>query len=312
MAQKAKRSGSATYPVSLPLKRRTLWGEAWWRLLQNRLAVAGMILLALLAALAAFAPVIAQHDPAFQNYAAIQEKPSGRYWLGTDDLGRDAFSRLIHGGQVSLSVGVFTQLIALTIGLPVGAIAAFGGGRTDNLLMRFVDIVYAFPDLLLIILLRATFGGSISMIFLAIGLVAWGNIARLVRGQILSLKEQEFTTAARALGASGRYIVVRHLIPNALGPIIVTVTFAIPRAIFVEAALSYIGIGVQPPTPSWGALIRDGYNLIFSSPHLVIMPAAAIALTMLAFTFLGDGLRDALDPRLRGRGIVRPLRQPGA
>lgn len=247
--------------------------------------------------------MLSPFDPAFQNYAAVQEPPSTRHWLGTDDLGRDAFSRLVHGGRVSLTVGIFTQLIALGIGLPLGSLAGSKGGRVDNLLMRLTDIVYAFPDLLLVILLRAVFGGSIWMIFLAIGLVAWGNIARLTRGQILSLKEREFITAARALGAGGTYILVRHLVPNSLGPLIVAVTFAIPRAIFVEAALSYIGIGVQPPTPSWGAMIRDGYNLIFSSPHLVIAPALAIGVTMLAFTFVGDGLRDALDPRMRGARV---------
>jgi oligopeptide transport system permease protein len=207
---------------------------------------------------------------------------------------------------VSLAVGVFTQVIILCIGLPIGAIAAFAGGRIDNLMMRFVDIVYGFPDLLLIILLRALFGGSIFMIFLAIGLVAWANIARLVRGQILSLKEQDFVIAANAVGVSTPRIILRHLLPNAIGPVIVAVTFGIPRAIFVEAALSYIGIGVKPPTPSWGTMIQDGYAVIFASPHLVVAPALAIAVTMLAFTFLGDGLRDALDPRvLKTRGMAR-------
>jgi oligopeptide transport system permease protein len=196
-------------------------------------------------------------------------------------------------------VGIFVQVIVLFIGLPIGAVAAYAGGRTDNLIMRFVDVMYAFPDILLIILIRAILGGSIYMIFLAIGLVAWVSVARLVRGQILSLKQRDFATAAKAMGAPGRYIVWRHLLPNSLGPIIVLVTFGIPRAIFAEAALSYIGIGIQPPTPSWGTMIRDGYDLIFSAPHLVLFPAIALGVLMLAFTFLGDGLRDALDPRLR-------------
>lgn len=308
MAQRAGRGDLAVGVNQFSPRRRTLRSQAWRRLTGNRLAVLGLGSVCALGLVAALAPLIAPYDPAFQNYGEVQQSPSLRHWLGTDELGRDALSRLMFGGQVSLTVGLFTQLIALGIGLPVGAIAAFRGGRTDNILMRCVDIVYAFPDLLLIILLRAVFGGSIYMIFLAIGLVGWGNVARLVRGQILSLKEQEFATAARALGATGRYIVIRHLLPNALGPVIVTVTFAIPRAIFAEAALSYIGIGVRPPTPSWGAMIRDGYNLIFSSPHLVIVPAVAIAATMLAFTFLGDGLRDALDPRARGERFGRPAR----
>jgi oligopeptide transport system permease protein len=198
-----------------------------------------------------------------------------------------------------MSVGMFTQLIVLSIGLPLGAIAAFAGARTDNLLMRFTDIMYAFPDLLLIILLRSIFGGSIYMIFLAIGLASWTNVARLTRSQILTLKEQDFVLAARTIGASEGTILRRHLLPNALGPIIVTVAFGIPRAIFAEAALSYIGIGVKPPTPSWGTMVSDGYQVIFGFPHLVLFPALAIAIAMLAFTFLGDGLRDALDPRLR-------------
>lgn len=303
MGTRTSGTGLAAQAAAPGPRSRTIWGAAWSRLLANRLAVLGLVLIGLLAVLAAFASVISPYDPAFQNYAVVQEPPSTRHWLGTDDLGRDAFSRLVHGGRISLTVGIFTQLIALAIGLPLGSIAGFQGGRVDNLLMRLTDIVYAFPDLLLIILLRAVFGGSIWMIFLAIGLVAWGNIARLTRGQILSLKEQEFITAARALGAGGTYILVRHLVPNSLGPLIVAVTFAIPRAIFVEAALSYIGIGVQPPTPSWGAMIRDGYTLIFSSPHLVIVPALAIGVTMLAFTFVGDGLRDALDPRMRGARV---------
>jgi len=280
--------------------------DAWRRLRGNRLAMAGLAVVAALAVIAIFAPLISPYDPTFQDYSNVLATPGQKFWLGTDNLGRDSMSRLFYGARVSLAVGVFTQLIILGIGLPIGAIAAFAGGRIDNLMMRFVDIVYGFPDLLLIILLRALFGGSIFMIFLAIGIVAWANIARLVRGQILSLKEQDFVVAANAVGVSTPRIIIRHLLPNAIGPIIVAVTFGIPRAIFIEAALSYIGIGVKPPTPSWGTMIQDGYAVIFAAPHLVVAPALAIALTMLAFTFLGDGLRDALDPRvLKTRGTAR-------
>ncbi|AGG06597.1 peptide ABC transporter permease [Dehalococcoides mccartyi] len=280
-------------------QHHTLWGDAWVRLRRNKLAVLGGSIILLLALAAILAPLYLKYDFATQNYDAILVGPSTEHLLGTDELGRDVFSRLIYGARTSLAVGLFTQLVVLMVGLPIGAIAAAAGGRVDNLLMRFVDIMYAFPDILLIILLRAIFGGSIFMIFLAIGLVAWVGIARLVRGQILSVKQRDFVAAARAMGGSGAYVTLRHLLPNSLGPIIVAITFNIPRAIFAEAALSYIGIGVRPPTPSWGTMIADGNNVIYAAPYLVIFPAIAIAILMLSFTFLGDGLRDALDPRLR-------------
>jgi len=259
----------------------------------------GASIIIIIALAAIFAPLLTSYTFYEQNYDAILKGPSGEHWLGTDALGRDVFARLIYGARTSLMVGLFTQLIVLSIGLPIGVAAASLGGRWDNALMRFVDVMYAFPDILLIILLRAIFGGSIYMIFLAIGLVAWVGMARLVRGQILSLKQRDFVTAARASGASGFYIAMRHLLPNALGPIIVSVTFNVPRAIFAEAALSYIGIGITPPTPSWGIMIQNGYDMLFASSYLVVVPAAALATLMLAFTFLGDGLRDALDPRMR-------------
>jgi oligopeptide transport system permease protein len=263
------------------------------------LAVVGAIIIISIALASIIVPLISPYEFDEQNLNAVLEGPSSTHLLGTDGLGRDVFTRLFYGARTSLAVGVFTQLIVLAIGLPIGALAGYAGGRVDNLLMRFVDIVYAFPDLLLIILIRAILGGSIYMIFLAIGLVAWVNVARLVRGQILTLKQRDFATAARAMGGSGPYITLRHLLPNSLGPVIVLVTFGVPRAIFAEAALSYIGIGVQPPTPSWGTMILDGYNNIFGAPYLVLFPAIAVGILMLAFTFLGDGLRDALDPRER-------------
>lgn len=277
----------------------TLWGDAWIRLRRNRLAVTGGILILLITLAAIIYPLFSKYDFASQDMNAILQSPSSEHLLGTDELGRDVLTRLIYGARTSLMVGIFTQIIVLAIGLPLGSISGAAGGTADNLIMRFVDVIYAFPDLLLIILLRAILGGSIYMIFLAIGLVNWVGVARLVRGQTLSLKQRDFVTAARVFGGSSGYITTRHLLPNSLGPVIVTITFNIPRAIFTEAALSYIGIGVQPPTPSWGAMIRDGYNVIFAAPHLVLFPAIAIAILMLSFTFLGDGLRDALDPRLR-------------
>lgn len=277
----------------------TLWGDAFVRLRRNRLAVVGAVLIISLALASIIVPLISPYEFDQQNLNAVLEGPSHAHLLGTDGLGRDVFTRLFYGARTSLAVGVFTQVIILAIGLPIGALAGYAGGRVDNLLMRFVDVVYAFPDLLLIILIRAILGGSIYMIFLAIGLVGWVNVARLVRGQILTLKQRDFTTAARAMGGSGPYITVRHLLPNSLGPIIVLITFGIPRAIFAEAALSYIGIGVKPPTPSWGTMIFNGYQNIFGAPYLVVFPAIAVGILMLAFTFLGDGLRDALDPRER-------------
>ena len=282
----------------------TLWGDAFIRLRRNKLAMAGATFILLMTIVAIFAPLITPYGFAQQNYSAILQGPSAQHWLGTDQLGRDTFARLIYGARTSLSVGIFTQIIVLVIGLPIGAIAGYKGGTIDNILMRFVDIMYAFPDLLLVILLSSlfretSFGGSIYMIFLAIGLVAWVNVSRLVRGQILSLRTRDFVNAAKAMGGKGSYLISRHLIPNSLGPIIVSVTFNIPRAIFTEAALSYIGIGVKPPTPSWGAMIQDGFGVIFAKPYMLLFPAIALALLMLSFTFLGDGLRDALDPKLR-------------
>lgn len=278
---------------------RSLWGDAFIRLRRNRLAITGGVIILLVALTTIIYPFLSRYDFASQDLNAILQGPSKVHWLGTDELGRDVLTRLIFGARTSLAVGIFTQLIVLGIGLPIGAISGASGGKVDNLIMRFVDVIYAFPDLLLIILLRAILGGSIYMIFLAIGLVSWVGVARLVRGQTLSLKQRDFVTAARVSGGSGSYVTTRHLIPNSLGPVIVAVTFNIPRAIFAEAALAYIGIGVKPPTPSWGAMIRDGNNVIFAAPHLVLFPAIAIAILMLSFTFLGDGLRDALDPRLR-------------
>lgn len=298
---------SETAEVCQPRPHRTLWGDAWIRLRRNRLAVVGAIIILIFAIGAIFAPLITKYSFDKQDYDSLYLPPSSVHWFGTDELGRDVFARMLYGARTSLSVGIFTQLIVLAIGLPIGAFAGSLGGRVDNLLMRFVDIMYGFPDILLIILLSAALrgsafanlGGGIFVIFLAIGLVAWVNVARLVRGQVLSLKQRDFVSAARAMGGKSGYITMRHLLPNSLGPIIVAITFGVPRAIFAEAALSYIGIGVKPPTPSWGAMIRDGFNVMFSAPHLVIVPAVAIAVIMLAFTFLGDGLRDALDPRSR-------------
>jgi len=274
--------------------------DPWRRLLRsNKLAAAGAFVVLLFAGAALIGPFFVPHHYAHQNYDVIYQGPSGAHWLGTDALGRDILSRLLQGARVSLSVGVVTQVIVLALGLTVGTVAALGGRLLDNLLMRLTDVAYAFPDLLFIILLRAVFGGSLLMIIFAIALVQWTTIARLVRAQLLSLKEHDFALAARSLGANDVRIALRHLLPNCLGPVIVAVAFGVPQAIFAEASLSFIGIGVAPPLPSWGSMVQDGYQAIFAYPHVVLAPTIAIAVVMLSFTFLSDGLRDALDPRIR-------------
>ncbi len=231
------------------------------------------------------------------------------HYLGTDSLGRDLMSRLMDGARISIMVALVVQAVVLTIGIPVGAAAAWLGGRVDSVLMRITDVVYAYPDLLFIILLgvafKETFFGramdGLLLVFVAIGLTSWVTMARLVRGQLLSLKETEFVEAARAIGVNDRKIVTRHLLPNATGPIIVAVTLGIPAAILAEATLAFIGIGVQAPRASWGSLVADGQAYIRSFPHLVVFPAICIAVALISFTFLGDGLRDALDPKLKGK-----------
>jgi len=294
-------------------RQRNLWTDALRRLVKNRLAMVSGVVILLLALIALLAPVIAPFEARQQLYftegsrVCEQYSPSSKHWLGIDRDCRDTFSRLVYGARISLTVGIFTQFIVLTIGTLVGGTAGLLGGRWDNAMMRLTDIVYGFPDLLLIILFSAAFStsrlgrfsGGVFLIFLAIGVASWVTIARLIRGQILSLKERDFVLAARAVGASEGGILRRHLLPNTLGPVIVAVTFGIPAAIFAEAALSFIGIGIKPPTASWGVMVAEGYQVILVSVWPVLVPAIAIATTMLSFTFLGDGLRDALDPRTR-------------
>ena len=280
-----------------------LWTDVWRRFRRNRLAVAGGAIVVVLVLDALLAGLLVQlglvQDPIRQHVELSLSGPSAQHFLGTDFLGRDTLSRLMFGARISLTIGILVQGIYVVIGGTIGLVAGYAGGRVDNLLMRFTDIWYAFPDLLFVLVLVSVFGPSLLSIFVAIGLVNWVGLARLVRGQVLSIKEKEFVESARAVGSSSFKIVLRHLVPNALGPVIVTLTFGIPAAIFLEAALSYIGVGIQPPTPSWGVMIQDGYQAIYASPWQVAFPGVAIAVTMLAFTFIGDGLRDALDPRMR-------------
>jgi len=292
--------------LAAPRRSRGLWSDAWRRLRKNKLAVVGLIVIGILALIAIFAPLLAP-----DNYRDIVHSghtnagPGEAGILGADNLGRDVLSRLLYGARISLSVGFVVQLVVVGIGIPLGAIAGYFGGWVDTLISRMIDIMYAFPTLLLIVLLSSALRespikqvlGGLFIIFIAIGLSSWVGDARLMRGQIISLKGREYVEAARAMGATSSRILLKHLIPNALGPILVSVTFGIPGAIFAEAALSYLGIGVIPPTPSWGAMINEGQQAIFYAPTQVLFPGIAIAITMLSFTFLGDGLRDALDPR---------------
>ena len=284
---------------AVPTRQASLWGDAWRRLVRNRLAVIGMVIVVLLLIMAVFAPLIAPYgESEVVHVDLLLSEPSWHFPMGIDQNGRDVFSRMMYGARVSLLVGVVAQLIVLAIALPVGSIAGFFGGRTDNFLMRAVDVVYAIPQLLLVLLIVNLRGPGMANIFLAIGLTGWVTMARLIRGQMLSIREQDYVKASRVAGAGPLYIILRHMLPNSMTPIIVALTFGIPVAIFIEAALSFVGVGIRPPQASWGQMVGVGQQYIRSVQHLMLFPSIAIALTMLAFTFLGDGLRDALDVRL--------------
>jgi len=288
----------------VPEQQIGLWQDAWHRFRRNRLSVAGAVLVVFLVLVAFLSPLLVHFgliiDPIRQEVEHIEASPGQfGHLLGTDQLGRDTLSRLMYGSRISLSVGILVQGIILPIGLAIGLAAGYFGGRIDNLLMRITDIWYAFPDLIFVLVLVSVFGPSLLSIFGAIALVNWVNLARLVRGQVLAIKEKEYIEAARSSGSPPIKLILKHLLPNALGPIIVTVVFGIPQAIFLEAALSFLGVGIQPPTPTWGQMVFDGYEAIYANPTSVVFPALAIGFTLLAFSFIGDGLRDALDPRMR-------------
>lgn len=281
-------------------QKRGPWRDALRRLRRNKLALIGALILLIIVIAALFAPLIAPYDYAAQNYDHVAEFPSLSFPFGTDQLGRDMFSRIIYGSQVSLLVGLVSQFIAVVIGVPVGMLAGYFGGKVDMILMRVVDVTYAFPQLLFVILLMSMLGPGLFNIIIALGLTSWVTLARLTRSEFLKLRESEFITAAKSTGISTSRIIWRHLLPNALSPIIVAFTFGIPTAIFAEATLSFIGVGISPPTPSWGQMVGENYQYIQSLWYLAVFPVLAIALTMLGFSFFGDGLRDALDPRNSG------------
>lgn len=297
----------------LARQQRSLWGDAFWRLRRNKAAMVGLAIIVLAAIMAIFAPYIAPYDPAINDTAHNNMDPiftgtkytNPKFFLGSDELGRDILSRLIWSARVSMVVGVVPTSLVFIIGASLGMLAAFYGGWVDNLLMRFTDIIYAFPDLLFLIIIMATLRnspigdilGGLFLMFVALAIVNWVGLARLVRGQVLSLKEKEFVEAARAIGVPTRRIMIRHLFPNALAPVIVSLAFSIPGAMLAEATLSFIGIGIKPPTATWGVMINEGFVVFSQSPWPALLPAFCISIVMLSFTFLGDGLRDALDPR---------------
>ncbi|MBM3262302.1 MAG: ABC transporter permease [candidate division Zixibacteria bacterium] len=275
-----------------------LWADAARRFSRNGLSIVGLVLVVILVDTALLAPWIAPFHFTKQNFAVAWQEPSWRYPFGTDGLGRDLFSRVIYGAEISMIVGVLVQGIIFAIGVPLGAIAGYIGGKTDNAIMRFVDVMSAFPGLLFIILVMATLGPGLFNIFIAIGVTEWVGVCRLLRGQVLSLKEKEFVRAARSMGGSHRRIILTHVLPNSMTPLIVSLALGIPSAIFTEAGLSFIGIGISPPTPSWGQMVGENANYIRSYWHLATFPGIMIALTMLGFQLMGDGFRDALDPKM--------------
>ncbi len=271
----------------------------WRRLRADRRAVAAVVVVALLVAAAALAPAIARYDPTHIDLAVQLRAPSGAHWMGTDVQGRDVWARLVYGARVSLAVGFLSQGIALTLGVTLGLLAGFYGRWTDESIMRLADITLAFPTLLLLIAMVAAFEPSLTVVFVVIGVVGWAGMARLVRGQVLVVRELEFVQAARALGARDWRIVGRHVLPNVIAPVVIAATLGVAGAIMAEAALSFLGLGVQPPTPSWGAMIADGRDLsqLRHAPWTSVFPGFAIGAAVLGFNLLGDALRDALDPR---------------
>lgn len=278
----------------------TYWQDAWMRLKKHKLAMTGLFIIGFLIVMALIGPYLNHFDYRENHLDKTYRPPGSEYWFGSDALGRDLFTRIWYGARISLSIGIGTALITFIIGVFYGGISGLLGGKVDQVMMRIVEILWGVPFLLYVIMLSLVFNdGGLKTIFIALGAVYWLRMARIVRGQVLSLKNQEYIVAAKALGASNWRILVRHLIPNAMGPIIVEVTLSVPEAIFTESFLSFLGLGVTVPMSSWGSLANDGIAAFRSYPWLIAFPAFFICLTMLAFNFLGDGLRDALDPRMR-------------
>ena len=280
---------------------QSLFASALQSLLRNKAALIAVTIMLLVVVLTVFAPLLSPWEIDSTDWDNVSTPPAfaNAHYFGTDDVGRDIFVRTLYGGRISLLVGLSATLVSLIIGILWGAIAGYAGGRTDQLMMRFVDVLYAMPFMFFVILLMVFFGRNIFLIFIAIGAVNWLDMARIVRGQTLSLRQREFVEAARAGGVSHFNIIRRHIIPNLLGVVVVYVTLTIPQVILVESFLSFLGLGVQEPATSWGALVNDGAALMESAPWTLVFPAIFLALTLFCFNFVGDGLRDALDPRDR-------------
>lgn len=277
----------------------TFWGDAWRRFRKNRLAMLGLVLLAVMTLIAIVGPYLTPYDTATNNWMIANHGPSKDHWFGTDKLGRDIFTRAWVGTRISLFIGITAAALDVFIGTLYGLISGFSGGVVDDIMMRFVDIMYGIPYLLLVILLLVIVGSGLWTIILAMGISGWIGAARLIRGQVLQLKEQEFVLAARTLGAGRWRIMLQHLVPNVLGILLVNMTLTIPGAIFGEAFLSFIGLGIQPPLASLGTMISDGYQVYRLYPYQWFIPGLLLAIILFAFNVVGDGLRDALDPKLR-------------
>jgi peptide/nickel transport system permease protein len=301
MGDRASPLRTAAAARALPggARHESSWAAAWRRLRRHRLAMLGLGIIVGIVLLAIFAPLIAPADPLAIDYAHPAAPPgAGGHLLGTDAVGRDILARLIYGTRISLQVGLVAVGIAATLGTTVGLAAGYYGGWVDSVLMRTVDVFLAFPVIVLAIGIIAVLGPSLGNVVIALGLVAWTTYARVVRGQVLVLRELDFVHAARAMGVGDWRLLTRHILPNTLAPIIVLATVGMATAIIAEAALSFLGLGVQPPTPSWGTMLNEGRGFLRTAPHISTFPGLAIMLTVLGFNFLGDGLRDALDPRL--------------
>lgn len=277
----------------------TYFKDAWRRLRQNKVAIASLVLLVLMLLMAVIGPLISPYGFSEQDTKAVNQWPSAQHWFGTDSLGRDLFVRCWSGAQVSLFIAFVSAMVNVIIGVIYGGISGYFGGRVDLFMMRVVEVIYSVPDLLWVILLMVVMGPGLHTIIIAISITGWGSMARIVRGQVLQLKQSEYVMAARTLGAGSKRIIGKHLIPNTMGPIIIELTFSIPSAIFTEAMLSYLGLGVPVPLASWGTLANEGARVLLLMPYQLLFPALLLSLTMLGFNLLGDGLRDALDPKLR-------------